>query len=190
MGPLRQSNFRPRTVQGEPATTGGTPAQLCTFRPAPASPITARRPQPPAARTRQLREGTQLSQPHGSACDAGARTLTCPSVPVPWLQSVPGSPGPRQLPFGPGMPPVSGRLCGAGHGGRGHHCPGFPPPFGAPAFASWTVLRPPGSEAFLTVGLPGTCPDPDGVVTFRTAETRPGWALPAPRGGGVPAAGS
>ncbi len=33
-------------------------------------------------------------------------------------------------------------------------------------------------------------PDPDGVVTFRTAETRPGWALPAPRGGGVPAAGS
>jgi hypothetical protein len=67
MGPLRQSNFRPPTVQGEPATTGGTPAQLCTFRPAPASPITARRPQPPAARTRQRREGTQLSQPHGRA---------------------------------------------------------------------------------------------------------------------------
>jgi hypothetical protein len=27
--------------------------------------------------------------------------------------------------------------------------------------------------------------DPDGVVTFHTAETRPGWVLSEPRGGGV-----
>lgn len=38
--------------------------------------------------------------------------LPCPSVPAlqPW--SVKGSPDPRQLPFGPGNPRVSGRLCG------------------------------------------------------------------------------
>jgi hypothetical protein len=70
MGPRRQPNFRPQTVQGEPATTGGTPAQLCTFRSVLASPLppgdpAACRPAPPAAR------GTQLSQPHGSARAAG-----------------------------------------------------------------------------------------------------------------------
>jgi len=56
--------------------------------------------------------------------------------------------------------------------------------------ACWTVLRPPGSWAFLTVGLPDARPDPDGVVTFRTAEIRPGWVLSEPRGNGVPATGS
>jgi hypothetical protein len=63
--------------------------------------------------------------------------------------------------------------------------PGFPSPFGIPALASWTVLRPPGSWASLAVGLPGQSPDPDGVFTFRTVEIRPGWVLSEPRGGGV-----
>ncbi len=114
---------------------------------------------------------------------------TCPSVPALRHQSVKGSPGPRQLPFGPGRYPYP-----AGYAGRPRRerprCPGFPLPFGAPALASWTVLCPPGNWAFLTVGLPGQRPDPDGVVTFRTAETRPGWVPSAPRGGGVLSAGS
>ena len=38
-----QSQLRPRSVQGEPVTTGGTPAQLCTFRPA-LYPVTANTP--------------------------------------------------------------------------------------------------------------------------------------------------
>src|SRR5215218_4565127 len=93
--------------------------------------------------------------------------LTCPSVPVPWLQSVKGSPGPRQLPFGPGTilypaswarRPLEGAVCRLA----------FLPPFGPPALASWTIVRPPGSWAFLAVGLPDLHPDPDGVVTFHT----------------------
>ena len=63
-------------------------------------------------------------------------------------------------------------------------CPGFLPPFGSPAFASWTILFPPGTSASLTVGLPAapTRPDPDGVPTFRWHETRPGRAPSIPRG--------
>lgn len=41
---------------------------------------------------------------------------------------------------------------------------------------------PPGSWAFLTVGLPDTRPDPDGVSTFHTHEPRPGWVPPVSRG--------
>ena len=64
------------------------------------------------------------------------------------------------------------------------YCPGFPSPFGTPAFASWTILFPPGSSASLAVGLPAalTRPDPDGVPTFRWHETRPGRAPSMPRG--------
>lgn len=109
---------------------------------------------------------------------------TCPSVPVLQLWCIKGSPGPRQLPFGPGR-----CLYPAGYAGRPRRvrpwCPGFPSPFGVPALASWTVLLPPGSWASLTVGLPGQVPDPDGVFTFRMVEIRPGWALSVPRGGGV-----
>lgn len=39
----------------------------------------------------------------------------------------------------------------------------------------------PGTWASLTVGIPDQRPDPDGVVTFRTVETRPGWVLYGPR---------
>ncbi len=47
----------------------------------------------------------------------------------------------------------------------------------------FSVIRfPPGDWASLTVGLPGHRPDPDGVTTFHTHETRPGWVPPVPRG--------
>ena len=67
----------------------------------------------------------------------------------------------------------------------------FPAAFRPPAFASWAILFPPGSWAFLTVGLPDalTAPDPDGVSTFRTHEIRPGWVPPIPRDGGALPAG-
>lgn len=60
----------------------------------------------------------------------------------------------------------------------------FPAAFRPPAFASWVVLFPPRNRAFLTVCLPdtGSAPDPDGVSTFSMSESRPGWALPLPRG--------
>jgi hypothetical protein len=85
--------------------------------------------------------------------------------------------------------PVSGQLGEATAGGSGL-CLAFLPPFGPPALASWTIVRPPGSWAFLAVGLPDLRPDPDGVVTFHTVEMRPGWVPSVPRGGGVLAAGS
>ena len=53
--------------QATPVTASGTPAQLCTFRPA----IAARpreRPQPPATRTGRRRRGPQLSHPTAAPC--------------------------------------------------------------------------------------------------------------------------
>ena len=46
------------------------------------------------------------------------------------------------------------------------------------------ILCPLGSWAFLTVGLPvpDLGPDPNGVVTLRTHEMRPGWVPSVPRG--------
>jgi len=68
----------------------------------------------------------------------------------------------------------------------------FPAAFRPPACASWAILFPLGSCAFLTVGRPGGCfhPDPNGVATFHTSEIRPGWVLPLSRGGGVHPDGS
>ena len=80
--------------------------------------------------------------------------------------------------------PVSGQLSRAAARRTRPYCPGFPSPFGTPAFASWTILFPPGSSASLAVGLPAalTRPDPDGVPTFRWHETRPGRVPSMPRG--------
>jgi hypothetical protein len=60
----------------------------------------------------------------------------------------------------------------------------FPAAFRPPAFASWVILRPLGSSAFLTVGPPAaTClPDPNGVVVLHMSKTQPGRALSLPRG--------
>lgn len=67
----------------------------------------------------------------------------------------------------------------------------FPAAFRPPAFASWTILFPLGSWAFLTVGLPDTDGvwTPAGVSTFRACETRPGWAPSSSRDGGALPAG-
>ena len=48
-----------------------------------------------------------------------------------------------------------------------------------------SILFPPEDWAFVTSGLPAApdgAPDPDGVLTFRMRELRPGWAPPRPRG--------
>jgi hypothetical protein len=52
----------------------------------------------------------------------------------------------------------------------------FPSPFGVPAFASRVILFPAGDCTFLTVGLPATRLDPDGVSTFQMRKTRTEWA--------------
>jgi len=62
-----------------------------------------------------------------------------------------------------------------------------PAAFRPPAFASWTILFPLGSWAFLTVGLPNAASvgTPAGVSTFPTREMRPGWAPSLSRDGGA-----
>jgi len=64
---------------------------------------------------------------------------------------------------------------------------GVPAAFRPPAFASWTILFPLGSWAFLTVGLPDahSAGTPAGVATFHTCETRPGWTPSSSRDGGA-----
>ena len=42
----------------------------------------------------------------------------------------------------------------------------------------WVILCPLRGWPFLTVGLPGTCPDRNGFATFHTHETRPGVGAP------------
>src|SRR5262249_61182314 len=66
-----------------------------------------------------------------------------------------GSPDPRHPPFGPGNTPVSDRLCATHPAEEPNRAvAGFPSPFGVSALASWVILRPLGSCAYLTVGLP------------------------------------
>ena len=65
------------------------------------------------------------------------------------------------------------------------HCSRFPVAFRPPAFASWASCSRQGVRPLLTVGLPQpptAAPDPDGVSTFRTHETRLGWVPSIPRG--------
>ena len=62
---------------------------------------------------------------------------------------------------------------------------GFPVVFRPPALACCASCFPPRVSALLTVGLPGGCqsirPDPDGVSTFHTPESRPDWVPSLPR---------
>src|SRR6266508_510092 len=69
---------------------------------------------------------------------------------------------------------------------------GFLSPFGTPAFASWTLLFPPGdSPSSQTACLPrALLAGPDGVSVFRVVEIRPGWVPPLRRDGGAHAAGT
>jgi hypothetical protein len=84
-----------------------------------------------------------------------------------------GPPDPRQRPFRPGQPPLSGRLCGTTGGGASSRSR-FPAAFRPPAFASRVFLRPLGDYAFLTVGLPAgtSCRTPSGLS--RSAWSRRG----------------
>jgi hypothetical protein len=77
----------------------------------------------------------------------------------------------------------------AGYAGRPAEgwpcCPGFPSPYGAPAFASWASCSRQGLRPSLPPAYrrhPTVLPDSDGVSTFRMRELRPGWAPPRPRG--------
>ena len=104
---------------------------------------------------------------------------------------VKGSPGPRQRPFGPGHQ----ARYPASYPGRPAEEPAtssrFPAAFRPPAFASWASCSRPGlglPHGRLT-GRQHWRPDPDGVSTFHTRETRPGWVPPLPRDGGALPAG-
>jgi hypothetical protein len=70
-----------------------------------------------------------------------------------FIKSSTGSPDPRQRPFRPGQPPVSGQLSRP-PAKELVYGPGFLPPFDVPAFACWVIVRPLRDWAFLTVGLP------------------------------------
>src|SRR5262245_9413434 len=67
MGLQRHSSRTPRSFQTLTSPAAGTPPQLCTFRPAPRRPNTAKGTSRPPARTRRRREGTQFSSHHGRA---------------------------------------------------------------------------------------------------------------------------
>ena len=88
-----------------------------------------------------------------------------------------GKPAPRGA--------LSGRLFRAASRRTRPCCPGFLSPFGAPAFASWTILFPPGNSASLTVGLsaalvPRPDPGPGFPRSAGTRHDREGWPLYAP----------
>jgi len=131
-----------------------------------------RRRPPVRSPHRPCRRGVQLALRFRCRCASSLRRLTRPAW-APFRVRAPG--------------PVSGRLSGT-TSGRADHRVRFPSSFGVPAFASWVILLPPGTYAFLTVGLPGhlRCPGPDGVTTFHTHEPRPGRVPSRPRDGGAP----
>jgi hypothetical protein len=114
---------------------------------------------------------------------------TCPSVPASQLLCSAGSPDPRQRPFRPGQPPLSGRLCGTTGGGASSRSR-FPAAFRPPAFASRVFLRPLGDCAFLTVGLPArtSCRAPSGLSRSAWSRCgRGGCRLDPGDGGSLPA---
>ncbi len=137
----------------------------------------SREPRPPV---RSLREPpSPPRKPSPSSCP------TCPSVPVPGHStSFVGSPDPRQRPFRPGHPPLSGRLCGGRWRRSQHRGHRVPVTFRLPAFASRVVLHPLEHRAALTDDLPEARSrlDSIGVFTFHMRQVRPGWMPSEPRG--------
>jgi hypothetical protein len=65
-----QSQLRPRSVQGEPVTTGGTPAQLCTFRPGPLPRHRKHTSRGDPRRAGRGREPSDRIPPDARSCDA------------------------------------------------------------------------------------------------------------------------
>lgn len=88
-------------------------------------------------------------------------------------------------PFRARQTPVSGRLCGSAAKGAAI-VPQFPVAFRRTGTGFLDHPTPAGELGLPHSRLTGThVPDPDGVFTFHMAEIRSGWALSAPRGGGV-----
>ena len=109
--------------------------------------------------------GVQLAPSVREVLGLGVQRLTCP----------------RQLPCRPGHGgSVSGQLCHSDRRSADPVAVGFLPPFG---HRHWLLGHPvpPEDSAPLTIGLPGKSPDPDGVSTFRTLDTRPDWVPSLPR---------
>jgi hypothetical protein len=146
-----------------------------------------------SSRDRQPMESQSWTAPSGPFTPraAAAEAIACPVI----VPNVPfGSGGPGRSPSkthpvhvstlsGPGTLSRIRPVIRDGRRRTRPPCPSFLPPFGTPAFASWTILFPPGSSASLTAGLPAalTRPDPDGVPTFRWHEARPGRVPSMPR---------
>ena len=99
------------------------------------------------------------------------------------IVSVTGSPDRVSALSGPGTRPGIRPVIRHGQRRASHHVP-VSCCLSATGIRFSVTLFPPGTWAFLTVGLPGTTwrPDPDGVSTFHTCEIRPGWVPPLPRG--------
>ena len=78
--------------------------------------------------------------------------------------------------------PLSGQLCGTADGGVSH-LSRFPAAFRLPAFASWSSISRWGIGPSLRSAYRGTDmnPGPNGVVTLRMHEMRPGRAPSIPR---------
>jgi hypothetical protein len=99
------------------------------------------------------------------------------------IVSVTGSPDRVSALSGPGTRPGIRPVIRHGQRRASHHVP-VSCCLSATGIRFSVTLFPPGTWAFLTVGLPGTTwrPDPDTVSTFHTCEIRPGWVPPLPRG--------
>jgi len=94
-----------------------------------------------------------------------------------------GSPDPRQRPFGPGHQARYPASYPARPAEGQPSCPGFLLPFGHrhPLVGS-SCSRPGPGPSLRSAYRAHTRPDPDGVSTFRTCKTRPGWVPSLPRG--------
>jgi hypothetical protein len=99
------------------------------------------------------------------------------------IVSVTGSPDRVRALSGPGTRPGIRPVIRHGQRRASHHVP-VSCCLSATGIRFSVTLFPPGTWAFLTVGLPGTTwgPDPDGVSAFHTCEIRPGRVPPLPRG--------
>src|SRR6266487_6320789 len=136
-----------------------------------------------ASQSRTASSGPFAAPPTGAA----ASNLPIGSDPYD-LVSFTGSPDPRQRPFGPGHQPVSGQLYGSHQRRNWYAAPGFLPPFDAPAFACWVIVRPLRGWAFLTVGLPATGRTATGLSCCACARhDRAGRLLYPGDGGALPA---
>jgi hypothetical protein len=129
----------------------------------------------------------QSTASQSKTSSSGPFAVTASNLPIGSSVSVhlvsTDSPDPRQRPFGPGQTARIRPVIREPPAEVPANRPRFPVAFRPSAFASWVILRPLGSCAFLTVDLPAIHPpDPNGVVVLHMSKTRPGRAPPLPRG--------